>query len=135
VDVNALCRSTDTARRTVSQYQQLLATCRRPQALRSPECTPEAARAADAQVQSVVTKANDDENAFLQKLCLPRSPSARPRATRIGSTRAPADGFAAGEANLAATGPFCDPRWYARPAVRPRGRRPRRVLPPRRPRS
>jgi hypothetical protein len=67
VDVNALCRSTDTARRTVAQYQQLLATCRRPQALRSSECTPEAGRAADAQVQSVVTKANDDENAFIRK--------------------------------------------------------------------
>jgi hypothetical protein len=67
VDVNALCRSSDMARRTVTQYQQLLATCRRPQALRSPDCTPEAGRAADAQVQSVVTKANDDENAFLQK--------------------------------------------------------------------
>jgi hypothetical protein len=31
--------------------------------------------------------------------------------------------------------PFCNPRWYARLAVRPRGRRPPRVLPSRRPHS
>jgi PIN like domain len=79
---------------------------------------------------AVLTK--DDR---IRYLCLPKSPSARPRPTRIRSTRAPADGLAAGGADLAATGPFCDPRWYARPAARPRCRGPRRVLPPRRPRS
>src|SRR2546422_332525 len=36
---------------------------------------------------------------------------------------------------LAATGPFCDPNWYVRPAARLRGRRPHLVLFPRRPRS
>ena len=67
-------------------------------------------------------------------MCLPGSPAAR---TRIRSAGAPARRRTVSPppAKLAASRPFYDARWYARAAVSPRGHRPRRVLPPRGPRS
>jgi hypothetical protein len=63
-DVAALCHSRNTALRTMAQYQQVLASCRgRPP---PPECA-RGKEGADAEVRSVIIKANDDENAFLRK--------------------------------------------------------------------
>jgi len=66
-DVDALCRSRNTAHRTIDRYRQFLASCSEARGLRPTGCTEENAKSADSQVQVAITQANNDENAFLLK--------------------------------------------------------------------
>jgi len=67
VDVDALCRSRNTAHRTIDRYRQFLASCRGMPGLRSSDCTEENAKSADGQVRDAIIQANKDENEFLRK--------------------------------------------------------------------
>jgi hypothetical protein len=66
-DVAALCRSRNTAQRSVDRYEQFLASCRAIVGSRPRNCTEQNARAADTKVRDTIIQVNDDENAFLRK--------------------------------------------------------------------